>query len=356
MSLDVSLTLTRGTFRLNVNFSAPGHGITALYGVSGAGKTTLLRALAGLETNAQGQISVNGQLWQSPKQCLPPHQRAVGYVFQEASLFPHLSVQGNLDYALKRAHPARRNLNRNEVIRLLGLEPFLGRPPHTLSGGERQRVALARALLSGPRLLLMDEPLAALDMSSKADILPYLERLHDILSIPVLYVSHAAEELARLADHLLVMERGRISAQGPLNDILTALEAPLAQQEDAFSVLQGRVITPRNAHHLTLVALGRHEIRLPRVEAKEGQGLRLRVYARDVSLCLDPPGRTSILNVLPARIVAISPARGDGQRLIRLMIDDQPLLAHLTEYSCAALGLEPGLSVYAQIKALALLR
>ncbi|MDP1536360.1 MAG: molybdenum ABC transporter ATP-binding protein [Burkholderiales bacterium] len=230
-------------FTLDVDLELPSRGVTALFGHSGSGKTTLLRCIAGLERTANGYLAIDGTLWQDGASFLPTHRRPIGYVFQEASLFPHLSVRGNLEYGAKRAQslPAREggagggraNLCRpasadfSHIVELLGIGTLLDRKPERLSGGERQRVAIARALLTAPRLLLMDEPLAALDLARKNEILPYLERLHDELEIPVLYVSHAPDEVARLADHLVVMDGGRAVAQGPLADVLSRIDLPI---------------------------------------------------------------------------------------------------------------------------------
>jgi molybdate transport system ATP-binding protein len=210
-------------FVLDVDLSLPGRGVTALFGHSGSGKTTLLRCIAGLERAPLGRLAVDGEVWQDASQWLPPHKRPIGYVFQEASLFAHLTVMGNLHYGLKRLRCAPR-ISLDQAIELLGIGHLLDRKPDTLSGGERQRVGIARALAVSPRLLLMDEPLAALDLKRKQEILPYLERLHDELEIPVLYVSHSPDEVTRLADHLVAMEGGRVVAYGPLADTLARLD------------------------------------------------------------------------------------------------------------------------------------
>ncbi|MDP2805984.1 MAG: molybdenum ABC transporter ATP-binding protein, partial [Gallionellaceae bacterium] len=205
-------------FALDASFAAPAVGVTALFGPSGSGKTTLLRCIAGLERVA-GTLHVNGEIWQDEKTFLPIHKRPLGYVFQEASLFPHLSVRANLEYGYKRIAPDERKVHLEQVVEWLGLSHLIDRNnPTQLSGGERQRVAIARALLTSPRILLMDEPLSALDATSKQDILPYLERLHRELNIPVLYVSHALDEVTRLADHLVLLEKGRVIASGELHE------------------------------------------------------------------------------------------------------------------------------------------
>ena len=359
MSLDpiaLHIDLPRAAFHLQVNATLPGRGITAIFGPSGCGKTSLLRAIAGLEDNALQQkhsrIQVKDSVWFSATQCLPTHQRRVGYVFQEASLFEHLTVQKNLVYGFKRNQPAQAHFD--ELVQLLDLAPLLTRNTNNLSGGERQRVAIARALLASPALLLMDEPLSALDQQRKQDILPYLERLQHYLAIPMIYVSHALDEIVQLADHLLLMDNGKIIAQGPVPDLLS--EHPLlAQREDAFTLLQGQVTAIKPEHHLTCVTLGETQVYLPQLQAAQQQSVRLRVYARDVSLCLDHPQRTSILNILPARITQID-AGERGQNLVHLAIENQVLLARISHLSCYQLGLSVGQQVYAQIKALALMK
>ena len=237
MSLDITLDLPFADFRLQVDLHLPGRGITALFGPSGSGKTSLLRCVAGLERAPHGQISVNGECWQgSPRRhFLAPHKRALGYVFQEASLFAHLSVRANLAFGQKRS-PGKARLD--EIAGLLGIDGLLDRQPVSLSGGERQRVAIARALLTSPRLLLMDEPLAALDLKRKLEILPYLERLHDELSVPIIYVSHAPDEVARLADHLVLLHEGRMVASGPLGETLAPADLPPAFADDAGVVIE----------------------------------------------------------------------------------------------------------------------
>ncbi|WP_456406082.1 molybdenum ABC transporter ATP-binding protein, partial [Thiolapillus sp.] len=251
MSIEVGLKLQQEDFSLDVDLSIPAGGISALFGPSGCGKTTLLRAIAGLERQARGTLRVNGMRWQDQGFFLPPHKRSLGYVFQEASLFPHLNVQHNLEYGLKRVANGERKVSLDSAIELLGIGQLLDRKPHQLSGGERQRVAIARALAVSPSLLLMDEPLAALDMVRKQEILPYLESLHSRLEIPVIYVSHSPDEVARLADHLILMADGTISASGPIADMLTRVDLPLAQGNDAEALIEATVAKHDPAYELT---------------------------------------------------------------------------------------------------------
>ena len=250
------LSLARPDFTLDVQLALPGHGVTALFGPSGCGKTTCLRALAGLE-RARGSVQVNGEVWQDDAtgQWRPTHQRALGYVFQEASLFAHLDVRRNMEYGLRRQPPARRRVSLEQAVELLGLGALLPRMPHTLSGGERQRVAIARALATSPRVLLMDEPLAALDAARKAEVMPYLERLQRSLDIPVLYVSHSSDEVARLASHLVLLQAGRVTAQGPTAELMARLDLPLAHGDAAAALVQGRVLAHDAHDQLLTVAI-----------------------------------------------------------------------------------------------------
>jgi molybdate transport system ATP-binding protein len=346
---------TLGTFRLDADFEAPSSGVTALFGASGSGKTTVLRCVAGLERVEQGRFWLDDACWQDQDErvFVPPHKRPIGYVFQEPSLFPHLSVRRNLDYGLRRVPASRRRVDLEQAVELLGVTRLLDRGPERLSGGERQRVAMARALLTSPSLLLMDEPLAALDTQSKAEILPYLERLHAELSIPVLYVSHSPDEVARLADYMVLMEAGRVSAQGPLSRMMTRLDLPLARGEHAEALLEGVVAGHDEVYHLTEVSAAGAAIVIPREDLAIGQRVRLRIQARDVSLALMPPERSSIVNVVPARVAELDPY-APGQVSVRLLVDGAVLLARVTERSVDQLGLEPGREVYAQVKGVAL--
>ncbi len=347
--------LALADFSLDVDLDLPSRGVTALFGPSGSGKTTLLRLIAGLARTADGYLAMKGEVWQDGADFLPTHRRSLGYVFQEASLFPHLSARGNLDYGMKRADACLDRAALDHVIDLLGIGGLLDRRPHQLSGGERQRVAIARALALKPRLLLMDEPLAALDLARKQEILPYLERLHDELDIPVLYVSHAPDEVARLADHLVVLEAGRVIAQGPLLDTLARVDLPIRLGEDAGVVLDTVVEERDPDWRLARVRCAGGGIWVRDGGHAVGQAVRVRILARDVSLALARHTGTSILNILPAVVEEIAADAHPAQALVRLDMGGSPLLARLTRRSAAALGLAPGQSVYAQVKAVALL-
>lgn len=343
-------------FSLDVDLNLPARGVTALFGHSGSGKTTVLRCFAGLNRAPRGRLVVEGQVWQDEAQgiFLPTHARPLGLVFQEASLFPHLSVRKNLEYGMKRAGN-KRGEGFDACVDLLGIRPLLDRAPERLSGGERQRVAIARALLTRPRLLLMDEPLAALDLKRKLEILPYLEKLHDELEIPVLYVSHAPDEVARLADHLVLMDGGRVVASGPLMETLARADLPPAFADDAGVVLEA-VVAAHEADGLTRLDFPGGHLYVSRREEPPGRRLRCRIHARDVSIALAAHADSSILNVLPATVQAVVATDTPGHVLVQLALPQGAvLLARITERSRLALGLAPGQPVVAQVKAVALL-
>jgi molybdate transport system ATP-binding protein len=354
--------LARGGFELDVDFTAPATGLTGVFGPSAAGKTTLLRCMAGLERATDGLLEVGGEVWQDEARgvFVPVHRRRVGYVFQEAGLFAHLSVRRNLEYGLRRTPAGERRVRFEEAVEWLGLAPLLARDPRRLSGGERQRVAIARALLASPRLLLMDEPLAALDAPARQEILPYLERLQARLAVPVLYVSHAAAEVLRLADHLLLLAAGRLRASGPVAEVSTRLDLlPWAPEAELGAVVEARVAGHDERFGLTYLDFAGGRLSLPRHAVEAGSRQRLRVLARDVSLALEPPVRTSVLNIFPARILEIGGGEGAGaagpQPLVKLDAGGAVLLAQITRKSLVTLELRPGLPVYAVVKGVALL-
>jgi molybdate transport system ATP-binding protein len=353
--IDARFQARLGAFRLDVDLHLPGQGVIALFGHSGSGKTTVLRAIAGLE-RFDGTLVVNGDVWQDEKRFLPVHKRPIGYVFQEASLFSHLSVERNLAFGLKRIPAAQRRIGLEQVVEWLGIGHLLSRKPQRLSGGERQRVAIARALLTSPRLLLMDEPLSALDTRSKADILPYLERLHDELSIPVLYVSHSPDEVARLADHLVLMEQGQATAAGPVTEMMTRLDLAIAREQEAESILETTVAEHQPAYHLSRLDFPGGSVMTRMLSAPVGSRQRVRIHARDVSLALSAHDDSSILNVLPAKILEFAPLT-EWQVLVRLGLGPDasiPLLARITRRSAEQLALAPGKAVYAQVKSVVL--
>ncbi|HUX64891.1 molybdenum ABC transporter ATP-binding protein [Sulfuricella sp.] len=356
MSIEARFKLGFSGFDLDVDLTLPGRGVTALFGPSGSGKTTLLRCLAGLELASNGYLEVNGEIWQDDSKdiYLPTHRRPLGYVFQEASLFPHLSVRRNLKYGMSRIADGARRVSLDSAIELLSIGHLLERMPDRLSGGERQRVSIARALAVSPRILLMDEPLAALDLARKQEILPYLERLHDELSIPVVYVSHSPDEVARLADYMVLMEGGKTVASGPIHEMLTRLDLPLAHGDEAGVVIDTMVGEHDETYHLTRLDFAGGSISVARQPYTLGHRMRLRIHARDVSLALERHSDSSILNILPARVVEIADET-PAHVVVRLDAGGVPLLARITRKSSALLGLRPGMAVFAQVKSVALL-
>jgi len=351
-----SLQLQHPGFELAVDLDLAARGVTALFGPSGSGKTSVLRAIAGLERRSKGFVTIGGEVWQDDTRGLfrPVHQRALGYVFQDANLFAHLSVAQNLSFGLDRVPRAQRRVALDQTVALLGIGHLMQRQPATLSGGERQRVAIARALSTSPRILLLDEPLAALDAARKAEVLPYLEKLHSELELPVLYVSHALDEVARLADDLVLLEAGRVTARGPVNELLTRLDLPVAHGDAAAAVLTVKVLSHDPEDHLTRTGFDGGTLIVPQQSATIGETLRIRVQARDVSLTLQKQSGTSILNILDVTVTAVS-ADSPGQMMVSLDMAGHPLLARVTARSARALGLAPGLALYAQIKGVAIL-
>ncbi|RRV10728.1 molybdenum ABC transporter ATP-binding protein [Pseudomonas sp. v388] len=357
--MDIHLQMRYADFEVDVDISLPGSGVTALYGPSGSGKTTCLRCIAGLEKAQHGVIRVNGETWQDTARgvFVPPHKRSIGYVFQEASLFSHLSVSGNLAFGFKRIPRGQQHLQPPQAAELLGIDHLLQRRVDTLSGGERQRVGIARALLTSPGLMLFDEPLSALDTQRKNEILPYLERLHGELDIPMLYVSHAQDEVARLADHLVLLDQGKVLASGPISETLARLDLPLALGDDAGVTIEGTA-TAYDAHYQLLsLALPHSElaIRVAHRAIAPGTRLRIKIGARDVSLNLLPDGQSSILNRLPVRVVGHQAADNGAHVTVRLDACGTPILARITRFSFDQLQIHTGQAMWAQIKAVAVL-
>jgi molybdate transport system ATP-binding protein len=347
------LRLQRGEFVLDAQLEFPHQGVTALFGPSGSGKSTLLRAIAGLEPDAVGDLEVGATFWQNRKMALPAHKRPVGYVFQEADLFQHLNVRDNLLFGYRRVAARDRRLDLADIVPRLGLEHLLDRAPQGLSGGERQRVAIGRALLTSPQLLLLDEPLSALDKKSKGDILPYLESLRDFLSIPILYVTHSHEEVARLADYLVLIHQGRITEHGPAPQLINRLDSPLTAADDRFSIVSCTLHEQVPEYQLSRLTAGETQLMVPFVIGEIGRHVRLRIQARDVSVCLTKPQDSSILNIVPVEVCAIAPAEV-GQRLLLLRNDDLTLIARISELSFQQLNLCEGQHIYAQVKSIAL--
>ena len=353
--IDARFALKRKDFELDINFAAPGKGVTAIFGPSGSGKTTLLRCIAGLEKPDRAYLKIRSQCWQDEHQAWPVHRRPIAYVFQEASLFPHLNVRKNMEYGWRRINKDQRKLKFDDVVQWLGLETLLDRYASQLSGGQRQRVAIARALLTSPQLLLMDEPLAGLDTSGKADILPYLESLYQELDIPVLYVTHSPQEVQQLANYLVLLDHGRIQAAGELNALLTDPELPVAHFDDAASVLNASVVAHDKKFHLTRLAFPGGEVSVSFKGLAIGHKARLRICARDVSLALVPPQQISINNSFPVQIVSVDPDHDPSQMLVRCDVGGQMLLARITRRSTYLLKITPGKKVFAQVKSVALM-
>jgi molybdate transport system ATP-binding protein len=354
MNLDLQLAVQRGSFRLDVQLDVAARGIIALSGPSGCGKTTVLRCLAGLDRHPGAVVRLGDITWQSGSRFVPPHRRHIGYVFQESALLPHLSVRDNLHYGWSRTEPSRRSIAVDDAIAWLGIEALLERRPHTLSGGERQRVAIARALATSPRLLLLDEPLASLDPERKREILPYLDALRSHLATPIVYVSHSTEEVARLADHLVLIRDGRLVAHGGIATLLTRLDLPLAHGTDAASLIDATVVGQDADNHLTRLQSAAGSLLVVHRELAPQSRVRLRIAARDVSLTLSEPKDTSILNRFPATITEMAPT-GSALTTVRLRVGECVLLSRITNRSAAQLALQPGSPVYAQVKSVALL-
>lgn len=341
-------------FQLDVDLQLPGDGVTALFGHSGCGKTTLLRCIAGLQPCA-GQLSVNGDVWQDDNTSLPVHKRPLAYVFQETSLFPHLSVTGNLNFGYRRTPAAQRQIHPQQVIDWLGLSHLLDRRPERLSGGERQRVAIARALLTSPRLLLMDEPLSALDQASKRDILPYLETLRGSLDIPIVYVSHSAAEVARLADYIVMLDQGRVVTQGGLQETLARPDQPFALEEDAAVIVPAIIRERDQQWHLCRAEFeGGHLWLRDDRHPEPGSQVRLQILARDVSIALAANHDQSTQNLLPATVMDMAAEQRPGMTTVRLQAGKTSFLSRITSRSVHQLGLCPGMEVCLQIKSVAI--
>ena len=352
MTLEVALGHRFGAFRLDAAFAAP-PGVTALFGRSGSGKTTIVKAVAGLLAPERGRVAVGGAVLLDTEAGVrvPAHRRRVGTVFQEARLFPHLSVRANLAFGRWFAPRGAALEDTARVVEMLGIGHLLHRRPGALSGGEASRVAIGRALLSGPRILLMDEPLASLDEARRAEILPYLERLRDEARVPILYVSHSVAEVARLATTVVAIEAGRVVRAGPAEEVLADPDAvPALGVREAGAVLRARVVGHDAADGLTEIEAGAGRLWLPRIDAPVGAPLRVRIAAQDVILALEAPTGISALNVLPAVVTAIHEGEGPGAA-VGLLAGEDRLLARITRRSVRALGLAPGTPCVAVLKA-----
>lgn len=352
--IEARFKIAKGGFVLNVSTDIPSEGVTALFGPSGSGKTTFLRTVSGLDRHSGCFLSIDGEVWQDEATFVPPHKRAVGYVFQEPCLFPHLSVKANIEYGRKRLNADNAAVSVDEVVELLGIDGLLDRRPSQLSGGEQQRVAIARALAVDPRILLMDEPLSSLDEELKSEILPYLDRLHEELKIPVIYVSHSADEVARVADNLMLMENGSVTGDGPIAEVLTRLDLAPAHRDDAEAVIDAVAGGYDEEFGLALLDFPGGRFSVPGPPIEKGKAVRVRLAARDVSLTLERQTDTSILNIFSATVAGIAET-GPYQMTVLLNISGVPVLARVTRRSASALGIENGREVFAQAKSVAVI-
>lgn len=364
--LKFQVRLARPKFAIDIDHTLRFDGIIALYGQNGSGKSTLLRILAGLEPAARGHVQFNDEIWQSgdQKTMTPAHRRGVGFVFQDPRLFAHLSVAGNLAYAAKRAALAvssgDRQISHNAVVDALDLAPLLERATGSLSGGERQRVALGRALLSNPRLMFMDEPLSAIDNRRRNEIMNYIARLPALFGIPTVYVTHALDEVVRLADHMMVLSNGKLTASGTVEDILERLDlAPATGRFEAGVLLRARVASHDKRYHLTTLEHAgdggvAHTLWVPLVQAELGTEVRLRIRARDVTLATAEPRDISTRNVLSGTLVEVNAEANTAYAETLVEIGGARLRARLTRKAADELGLAPGIQVYALIKSISL--
>lgn len=355
--LDLSIRRRQGAFLVEVDLAA-GAGVTALYGRSGSGKTSVVNMVAGLARPDSGRIKVDGRvLFDSEAGIdLAPERRRLGYVFQEHRLFPHLSVRGNLDFGRKLLPAAERSIDFDRVVAVLGIDHLLERRPAGLSGGEKQRVAIGRAVLACPRILLMDEPLAALDGQRKAELLPFIAELARHFAIPILYVSHSMDEVLRLADTLVLMDEGRVAAAGPVETLLSDPSLrPLTGRYDAGAVVSAIISSHDHAYGVTRLAFAGGTLLVGRTELPVGAKVRVRIHARDIAIAIDPPQRVSIRNVLPAAVASVSSADA-GLVDVVLSCGGTPLWVQITSLAQAQLGLVPGMRVYALIKAMTIAR
>tara|TARA_R110001583_G_scaffold188860_3_gene351366 strand:+ start:54671 stop:55747 length:1077 start_codon:yes stop_codon:yes gene_type:complete len=355
--INATFKIERPNFNLDINLDLPIQGVSALFGPSGSGKTTCLRAMAGLEKLPNSYFAIGGTVWQDSQKGIfvPPHQREIGYVFQEASLFAHLNVRENLNFGYRRIAATAKKIHFNTICHLLALTSLLDRAPTSLSGGERQRVAIARALLTSPKLLLMDEPLSALDHALKSEVLPYLEELHQALSIPIIYVSHSANEVARLADYIAIIDRGRLVQSGALSKVMLDCNAGHIFNGQR-SCLFYTVVSAYQDKYLTELIANNIRFLVPKIEVEVNSTVRCQINAKDVSLCLSRPVDTSICNILAVTISCIEETNISGDSIITLEVAPQQyLLANISNSSIQRLQLAIGIKLWAQIKSVVIL-
>ena len=350
--LEANFKMDYPGFNLDVELTLPAKGVTVVFGPSGSGKTTLLRCLSGLERAPSGTLKLAGQVWQDDGIFIPIHQRKVGLVFQESRLFPHLSIQQNLLYGYQRTQSVERNLHLDEVVEVLGLAALLKRTPDKLSGGEKQRVAIGRALLTSPKLLLMDEPLASLDMQRKAEIIPFIKRIEDEFKTPIIYVTHSVDEVLQLVDTMVILQAGKVANFGPVQEVFSDVRLrQVLGEEQLGAVLETSVAGHDEEFELTRLDFMGQTLNVPKQNIPVGQNLRVHIHSKDVSLSTAPPaGVTSVLNILQAKVAKIGTLGGYS---VDIELDaGQPILATITRKSLANLNLKPGQTVYAHIKAI----
>lgn len=353
MSIEIKCQIALDDFTLAIDEQINSEGITAIFGASGSGKTSLLRMIAGLDQYANSRVVFKKQVWQDSHHFLPVNNRKIGYVFQQSNLFNHLNVKGNIDYAIKRSQNL--GLDVKDIIDLLDIGHLLNRSCLHLSGGERQRVAITRALASDPQLLLMDEPLSSLDEERKNEFYPYLDRLHKTLKIPVIYVSHSRQEIARLADDVLLLNSGQVSERGSVAEMFSRLNSPLTNQYDAESVFDATILKQDESNFLTTVNASIGELCVNQLSLKIDSEVRIRIAARDISISLDKPVTSSIQNILAA-VIDDYTEMPMGQVMLSLQLGEGKLLSKITRQSFYRLGLEKGIKVFAQVKGVAVLK
>ena len=356
LTLQIALSLLRPDFTLEVDLKLPAHGITVLFGPSGSGKTTVLRCVAGLE-QASGIVALDDDIWQDSRSKIfkPTWQREIGYVFQEASLFEHMDVRRNLNFGLRRIHRSGGTRTLDAAVEMLGIGHLLGRSVESLSGGERQRVAIARSLATQPKLLLLDEPLASLDIARRREVLPWLERLHAELRIPVLYVTHSVDELARLADHVVMLEKGLVIASGSLIELMASHDVSAAIGDEAGIVALGEIVARDDADHMTQIRFGAGTVWGRDQGLSIGQSVRLRILARDVSLSLALHEDTTIQNRFQGVIESIESDTHPSQALVRVRCGSTVMLSRVTRRALQQLVLQVGSAVWCQVKSVALI-
>ena len=354
-NLKTSLRSDAQVFELEVNSEFPSQGITAILGESGSGKTTLLRCIAGLEKKVLGQLRVGDTTWLDENQCVPTHKREIGFVFQDARLFEHLNVYGNLQFAIKRSHEKVNKAFYEEVVSALDIGALLQHKPEQLSGGEKQRVAIARALLIKPKMLIMDEPLASLDNARKQDVLPYLAALQGMFNIPMLYVSHSTDEVCKLADHVIVLHQGKVVIQGPIADVFSSAQLPFVYRTETSTIVQATIVDKSERWHLLKAEFAGNSLWLQDNNQTVGKAVRLRILANDVSLSLTDEKDSTILNRIEGRISGIEIDKNGATALVTLELMRTEIVAQVTRKSVDDLFLMVGMKIWAQIKSVAVL-